>query len=124
MNAFDELGDATYLSIESYRISGQAVRTAVWITADADKLYCWTLGNSGKVKRIRHNAEVKLATCDAAGNITGDWVKASARVLDSSAAVNAQARRMRAKYGWKFLIFRHLPRLRGTRPVVIEFSPA
>ena len=121
MTDFAALGNATYVSIESYRRDGAAVRTPVWIVADGEFLYCWTLGKSGKVKRTRAESRVKLAKCNAAGNIRGEWVDAIARVLDSPDEVERQARRMRRKYGLKFTFFRLLPRLRGTRPVVIEF---
>ena len=118
----ESLAQANYIAIESYRRNKAAVRTPVWITAEAEKLYSWTLANSGKVKRIRRESRVKLAKCDATGNIKGDWVAASARVLDCAEAVQRQAQRMREKYGLKSLPFRILPRLRGTKPVVIEFA--
>lgn len=118
---FDSLARSSYVSIESYRRSGKAAPTPVWIVADGDKLFCWTLGNSGKVKRIRANPRVRLTPCDAAGKIKGDWVAAQGRVLQHPAEIGAQARRMRRKYGLKFLPFRILPYLRGTKPAVIEF---
>lgn len=118
---FDALAQSTYASIESYRKSGKAVPTPVWIVADGDKLFCWTLGNSGKVKRILANPRVRLAPCDAAGKISGEWILAYGRVLESPQDIKAQARRMRRKFGWKFLPFRLLPYLRGTKPVAIEF---
>lgn len=124
MNRFHTLADASYVSIESYRNNGEAVRTPVWITAEGDKLTCWTLANSGKVKRIRANPQVKLAKCSAGGQIEGNWLAAEGRVLDSEAAVKNQARRMSKKYGLKFLPFRLIEKLRGRKAVVIEFSPA
>lgn len=124
MTAFETLAQATYISIESYRGDGRALRTPVWITAEAGLLYCWTMDNSGKVKRIRNEARVKLAICDAAGKIQGEWVCASARVLDSAEDVQEQTRRMRAKFGLKFLLFRILAKLRGAGPVAIGFREA
>ena len=90
--ALAELATASYVSIESYRRNGDAVRTPVWIVQEAGLLYCWTMLSSGKVKRIRRNSKVKLAACDARGKIRGDWVEASARVLDGDAEIKAQAK--------------------------------
>ena len=120
---FDALAAAEYVSIESYRRDGDAARTPVWIVQEAGLLYCWTMLSSGKVKRIRRNSKVRLAACDARGKIRGDWVEANARVLDSDAEIKAQAKRMRRKYGLKFLPFRVLPALRGKSSVAIVFAP-
>jgi len=120
---FQALAAARYVSLETYRKSGAAVRTPVWITADAGKLYCWTLTDTGKVRRIRANAVVRLAKCDAAGALEGDWVAARARILSSPASLNAQLERLRAKYGWKYLAYRLISRLRRAETVAIEFSP-
>ena len=121
--SFLALAGSAYVSIESYRKNGQAIRAPVWIVSENGMLYCWTLANSGKVKRIRNNSRVRLAPCDAAGTLRGEPVAATARILDRPEATKAQARRMQAKYGIKFLPFRVLPYLRGTKPVAIEFSP-
>lgn len=120
---FRALAAASYVSLESYRKSGAPVRTPVWITAGGAMLYCWTLTDTGKVRRIRANAEVRLAKCDASGALEGEWVSARARILDSSGALSAQLRRLRAKYGWKYLVYRLISRLRRAETTAIEFSP-
>ena len=125
MNAdFEALSEANYISLETYRKSGAPVRTPVWITADAGKLYCWTLTDTGKIKRIRANENVRLAKCDAGGQLEGEWVAAQARILDSPAALKAQLRRLRAKYGWKYLAYRLISVVRRAPTSAIEFSPA
>lgn len=124
MARFQELAAARYISLESYRRNGEAVATPVWITADAGALYCWTLTDTGKVRRIRENANVRLAKCDAVGNLEGDWVAAQAQILDSPAALKAQLRRLRAKYGWKFVAYRLISVLRRAPTTAIEFRPA
>ena len=121
---FQALSAARYVSLETYRKSGAPVRTPVWITADAGKLYCWTLTDTGKIKRIGANSNVRLAPCDAGGALEGEWVAAQARILDSPATMNAQLRRLRAKYGWQYLAYRLISVLRRAETSVIEFSPA
>lgn len=125
MNAdFEALAAANYVSLETYRRSGAPVRTPVWITTDGDKLYCWTLTDTGKIKRIRANPNVRLAKCDASGKLEGEWVAAKASILESPAALNAQLRRLRAKYGWKYRAYRLISLLRRAPTSAIEFSPA
>lgn len=121
---FQALAAANYVSLESYRKSGAPVRTPVWITAEGGKLYCWTLTDTGKVKRLRANSAVRLAKCDAGGKLEGEWVAAQARILDSPAALNAQLRRLHAKYGWKYLAYRLISVVRRAPTTAIEFTPA
>lgn len=124
MSAFAELAKVSYVSLESYRRNGEAVATPIWITAEGGKLYCWTLTDTGKVKRIRANPQVRLAKCDASGNLEGSWVAAQARILDSPAALQAQLRRLRAKYGFKYLVYRFISVLRRAETTAIEFRSA
>jgi len=61
-----------YLNLETFKKSGEGVKTPVWFAADPSasldssdaKLYVYTIGVSGKVKRIRNNPRVKIAPCD------------------------------------------------------------
>ena len=124
MNDFAQLADASYISIESNRKNGDAVRTPVWFTADGDKVFYWTLSNSGKVKRIRGNPRVRLARCSARGEIADEWIGAVGRVHEDRTAVNEQSRRMSSKYGLLFQPIRMIGVVRGVSAVVIEFSPA
>ena len=124
MTQLRDFAGTTFVSVESYRRSGAAVFTPVWITVEGDKLYCWTLASSGKVKRIRDNPRVRLAKCSASGRIESEWMSAAGRILDTKAQVKQQARRMSAKYGMKFLLFRMIGFLRGSKAVAIEFGPS
>ncbi len=84
--AFDGM---KYLNLETYRRSGNGVRTPVWFavapvnpsTADAQTLYVYTTADSGKAKRIRHTAAVKIAPCDVRGNVSGQWIDAHADIV-------------------------------------------
>ncbi len=122
MTNFAELKRSKHVSIESYRRNGAPVRTAVWITAEQDKLYCWTITDTGKVKRIGRDPRVRLAVCTARGAIRSDWVDGAARILANPEDIARQTRRMRAKYGLLFLPFEWMPRLSRTPTCVIEIS--
>lgn len=102
---FHEIGNPTYIALETFRKSGEGVITPVWVTAEGDKLYVWTVSDSGKVKRIRNNGRVRVAVSDARGNPKSEWVEARARVLDKPDAERAQQQRLAAKYGWQFQVF-------------------
>lgn len=98
-----------YLSLETYRKSGVGVRTPVWFAADPQggsppNLYVYTIGNSGKVKRIRNNPAVKVAPCDMRGNVTGEWVPAIAEVISGDAAQLGMKLLNRKYVPWKQLL--------------------
>lgn len=61
---FGEIGNPTYIALETFRKSGEGVVTPVWVTTEGDKPYVWTVDDSGKVKRIRNNGCVRVAVSD------------------------------------------------------------
>lgn len=82
---FSSLDGRKYLSLETYRKSGKGVRTPVWFaTSDGSVLYVYSTADSGKAKRIRRSGVVRIAPCDARGNITGDWIAAQATLVTGS----------------------------------------
>lgn len=106
---------AKYVSLETYRKDGSAVRTPVWIAPDqeapGDRLIVWTVTDSWKVKRIRRNPAVRLAPCTVRGAIAGEWVDAHAELMTSSQSAIA-GRWLRAKYGLQARVLMPLSRLR------------
>jgi uncharacterized protein len=78
-----------YLSLETYRKSGKGIRTPVWFAVEPpnapasnpQKLYVYTTTDSGKAKRIRLKGVVKIAPCDARGNVSGQWIDAHAEIV-------------------------------------------
>jgi PPOX class probable F420-dependent enzyme len=123
---FKEIGNPTYIALETFRKSGAGVVTPVWVTAEGDKLYVWTVGDSGKVKRIRANGRVRIAVSDSRGAPKSDWVEAQARVLDSQPDEEKQRQRIAAKYGWQFTMFNFMNRFSRSKSahVALEISPA
>lgn len=119
-----EIGNPTYIALETFRKNGQGVVTPVWVVAEDGRLYVWTVGSSGKVKRLRNNGQVRVAVCDMRGTPKSDWVFAHARVLDSPEEEAKQRQRMAAKYGLQFQAIMLMNRLRRDRSfhVVIEIS--
>ncbi len=68
-----------YISLATFRKTGVAVPTPIWFAEEGDKLYFMTNSKLGKVKRIRNNAQVKIAPCTIRGKITGPEFAATAR---------------------------------------------
>jgi IS605 OrfB family transposase len=101
-----------YLSLETFKKNGDGVKTPVWFAADPTedldsggaKLFVYTIGVSGKVKRIRNNGRVKIAPCDMRGAVLDDWVDARAEIV-SGAAAEFGMRLLNKKYlPWKQLL--------------------
>ena len=94
----DQFANQKYLNLESYRKSGAAVATPVWFAQNGDEFYIYSLAEAGKVKRIRNNPRVRLMPCDLRGGPKGEWVEATARIIDGAEADRAQ-RLLDKKYG-------------------------
>ena len=60
-----------YLNLETFRKSGESMKTPVWFVQDGEILYVSTMANSGKVKRIRNNGQVNMAACKMNGKVAG-----------------------------------------------------
>jgi len=117
-----------YASLATRRRSGAEVATPVWFAERDGRLYVFTAGDSGKVKRLRHTPRVRLAPCDARGAIRGAWREGTARLVgDGAAAARAHAA-LRAKYGWRMRVldlFSSLTGRIGRRAwIEIDLAPA
>jgi PPOX class probable F420-dependent enzyme len=101
---FDELARAPYVSLATYRRTGAAVPTPVWVASDGERLYVWTRTDSGKVKRLRNSDRVTMTPCDARGRILGGAAtrEGRAELLDRPGTDRVRAL-LRDKYRWRFL---------------------
>ena len=119
-----DLGSERYVNLATFRKNGREVRTPVWIAPKAARLYVWTNGTSGKVKRIRANGRARLAPCDARGKLRGDWVDARARMLGDPQAMQRGIETVIGKYGWQMRLALFAARLSGryAQRAVIEIE--
>ena len=110
--AFAGFAGQKYLNLETFKKSGEGVKTPVWFAAEPSarldsgyaKLYVYTVGVSGKVKRIRNNSSVKIAPCNASGKVTGDWVSASAEIISGTEAAHGMQLLNKKYLPWKQLL--------------------
>ena len=112
---FDRLAASKYLSLTTFRKSGAAVATPVWLAADSNHLYVITERTSGKAKRLRNSGRVLLAPCDSRGRMKGDQVAGSGKVLDDPADVKAVLGRIEKRYGWMAKLFGLARTIRRTK---------
>jgi PPOX class probable F420-dependent enzyme len=88
---FAPLQGHKYLSLETYRRNGDGVRTPVWFAGEPvegapEKLYAYSVADSGKAKRIRNGNRVRVAPCNVSGNLLGDWIDARAEIVSGDDA--------------------------------------
>lgn len=120
-----DLATARYLSLATFRKNGNAVATPVWFAEDGGKLYAFTAGDSGKVKRLRNGPRARVAPCTVRGKLLGDWQDAQARIVADAATVERAYRALRDKYGLQMWLTDLSSRLTGrySRRAVLEIAP-
>ncbi|MDG7050300.1 MAG: PPOX class F420-dependent oxidoreductase [Nitrososphaerota archaeon] len=89
-----------YINLETYKKSGQAVRTPVWFVISDEQIFVLTSQNTGKIKRIRNNPAIKIMPCGIRGDSKGEWVEGLARIATESEMQNIIKLRYK-KYGFR-----------------------
>ncbi len=88
-----------HISLTTFRQDGTAASTPVWVVSDdGRRLLVWSGAETWKVKRIRRDPRVRIAPSDARGNVRGQTVEGTARLLGSEVGELVQPL-LRAKYG-------------------------
>lgn len=113
-----EIHGQRYISLATFRKTGVAVYTPIWLAEEGDKLYFMTNSKLGKVKRIRNNARVKIAPCTIRGKITGPEFEATARILPVEDGARVRDA-IKAKY-W----LARMPFLWRNTDTYVEITPA
>jgi PPOX class probable F420-dependent enzyme len=120
-----------YLNLETFKKSGQGVKTPIWFAADPAsqlesgeaKLYAYTMGVSGKVKRMRNNGRVRIAPCDMRGKVLGEWVEGRAEIITGPEAQYANGLLNKKYLPWKQLL-NFFARLGGRDRICFLIRPA
>ena len=126
MSGLQSFDKQQYLSLETFRKNGNGVKTPVWFAQEGEQLFIWTESTSGKAKRIRNTATVKVAPSKGDGTPVGEWLAASAVVDESEAALQHVKGLMSKKYGFAFGFFELLGKLRRAKhtSIQVEVRPA
>ena len=97
-NHLDQFLDQKYINLETYKKDGTYVRTPVWFVIDNDLIYVITRDNTGKVKRLRNNQDVRIVLCSFKGEPKSEWIKGKAENITGDEA-NKIIKLRKKKYG-------------------------
>jgi uncharacterized protein len=120
MANLEQFRKQNYLNLETYRRSGEGVKTPVWFVQDGVVLYVQTMANSGKVKRIHHNNAVNVVPCKMDGTPVGGWQPARAvEIVDDSVRLHIN-QLLDKKYGLMKKLFSLSARKQGNQNTILE----
>ncbi|HKA05163.1 MAG TPA: PPOX class F420-dependent oxidoreductase [Acidimicrobiales bacterium] len=123
-HTFDPIASAKTILLTTYKRDGTAVGTPVNVAVMSGEVaYIRTYDPSGKLKRMRRDADVEVAPSTLRGRPTGPTVKARARVLtgsESAAAAEALAQKYPVMHG-HLIPWYH--RRKGLLTTQIELTP-
>ncbi len=124
------LAGQRYLSLTTFRKSGEPVATPVWVAGDGDALVVISEGPAGKVKRLRADPRVELRPCTIRGRILPGTspVTAVATLVEDRDGVERGRALLRRKYAVQFRAVELPARLRpGPREgtsVLLRITPS
>ena len=104
MSELSQLGDEPFVSLTTFRRTGEGVATTVWVARDGDALIVLTPAESHKVGRIRRDPHVRLGPSTRTGKIKkgGPLVDGTAVVIAETAEIETLRRLIRRKYGIEY----------------------
>ncbi len=94
---FESLARRRFALLTTWRRTGVAVATPVWVVVDDSKAYVISRG-PGKVKRIRNNPAIEIGPCTMRGRPLGEAEPGVVRILNAEPAASV-CRAFRRKYG-------------------------
>jgi uncharacterized protein len=117
-SAFAALGDEPFLSLTTFRKSGERVSSAMWVARDGDALIMFTPESSGKVKRLRNSPRVELSPSNRMGRVKEgvEPVAAMAEVLTDEDTLERATGMIRRKYGLVYQVIMAIERLIKSGP--------
>jgi PPOX class probable F420-dependent enzyme len=110
-----------FLSVTSFKRDGTGVATPVWFVSDGERLFAFTDVRSAKVRRIRRNPRVLIASCLPGGKLRRETVAGRAEVLTATVDLERVRELLFAHYKISYrvvtLFYRLGRRLRGKQSV-------
>lgn len=113
-----EIGNEKYVSFTTFRRSGEAVSSPVWIIPLPEgRVGFWTASTTGKVKRLRHDPKVTLQPSDMRGKVAAaaPTVTGTAVLVTSGPEFDAIQRDIKAKYGFMTVLTKWMGKLAHLR---------
>jgi PPOX class probable F420-dependent enzyme len=117
-SAFAALGDEQFLSLTTFRKSGERVSSAMWVARDGDALIMFTPESSAKVKRLRNSPRVELRPSNRMGRVKEgvEPVAGMAEVLTDEDTLERATGMIRRKYGLVYQVIMAIERLIRSGP--------
>lgn len=119
---FESLEGHKYMSLTTFRKSGEAVSTTVWFVLYDGRLYITTDPTSGKMKRIRNDSRVLLAPSTRMGRPLDESVEGFAHPLQPGTASEDATRAFNNKYRLLLTVL-HLLVSREIGTLTLEIRP-
>lgn len=107
-----ELSQYRYIQLETVKDNGKPVSTPVWFTVNGEKLSVVTRVQTGKIKRLKKNPNVRVAPCGMRGQLKGRWYIGTASIANKEELDNALNLRAK-KYGFRVKLAGILSRTKG-----------
>jgi PPOX class probable F420-dependent enzyme len=111
--SLEELAGERYVSLVTFRRNGNGVPTPIWVAAHDGKLYAVTNGTSIKMKRLKANDRIRLAACNARGQVRGEWAEGHGRRVDDVGLMQRAQQALESKYGWQVAVLKFFSTLFG-----------
>ncbi len=117
-SGFAALGDERFVSLTTFRRSGERVSTPVWIGRDGEALVVTTPAASGKVKRLRNDPRVEMRPCGRMGRVEdgAEPVAGVAEIVADAGGRERSTEIIRRKYGLEYRVVMGIERLGGSDP--------
>jgi len=122
MSNLDDFARQKYLNLETFRRSGESMKTPVWFVQDGETIYVRTVANSGKVKRIRNSGRVNITPCKMDGLPTGNWIPADAREITDALIAKKVDRLLDKKYGLIKKVLALSAARQGQKDTILEIT--
>ncbi|QMU53597.1 MAG: PPOX class F420-dependent oxidoreductase [Nitrosopumilus sp.] len=85
----DQIKSQKYIPLETYRKNNEAVRMPIWFVIKNGLILIITRDQTGKIKRLRNNQKVKIATCSIRGKTSMSMMPGTAQILTDEETAEA-----------------------------------
>jgi PPOX class probable F420-dependent enzyme len=119
------IADEKCMAFTTYRKSGEAVTTPVWVTPVSDgRLGFWTAMGSGKTKRLKNNPNVTVQPCSYTGKLKPGTtpLAGTAEMVQSGPFFDEVHQKVHKKYGFMTYLTRTLATLFVMRKAGLKYA--
>ena len=104
LREWEVVATSQFVSLGTYRKSGELVESPVWVALDGDQLVVTSEQGTGKIKRLRNDPRVVLRPSSRRGAVDPDAVTVEAGLVSVTpdAADQPGSRALARKYGWQY----------------------